>query len=452
MKYLFVSVALLFSACMPHLYPPQVTTPEHYLHAENFSQDTLSIDSCWWRLFGDPMLDSLINRALSNNRNLAVAASRIEEVRAERIVSRSQYLPQIEISRSAQGDRTKATGLKQSYALEASLSWEVSLFGTLRNTERSARAEIEAAEWAWRGMQLSVAAEVATTYFTLLEYERDLFLARRSSALRRESAALIDSMFRYGMSDGVALAQARSLVWSAEADIPRYERAIEQTRLSLFVLLGETPQPASSHGMGKALLLDHRPADIPVGLPAQLLTRRPDIREAHGNLLATAAKVGIAHSVRFPAITLTAQGGIASTSLKGLTSADPWAWSVAGSLVEPIFAFGKLKRAEQAAVKRYNQAALSYEQAVLTALSDVETALISIETYRQQTIRYSQLVAENDRIATMTQALYLNGLSDYQAVIDAQRSLYESQMQLVNLIAQQYINYVDLCKALGGGW
>ncbi|MBE6181168.1 MAG: efflux transporter outer membrane subunit [Rikenellaceae bacterium] len=452
MKYLFVLAALLLSACMPRLFPPQVAIHDHYIYAENFSQDTLSIDSCWWHLFGDSTLDSLIDRALANNRNLAIAASRVQEVRAERVVSRAQYLPQIGVGLSAQGNRTKTTGLEQSYSLEPSLSWEVSLFGALRHTERGARAQIESAEWAWRSMRLSVAAEVATTYFTLLEYERDLFLARRSTTLRRESAALIDSMFRYGMSDGVALAQARSLVHSAESDIPRYERAIEQTRLSLFVLLGETPRPAVLQGSGKPLLSDHRPVDIPVGLPAQLLMRRPDIRESRANLLVAATKVGIAHSARFPAITLTAQGGVASTSLKGLTAVDPWAWSSMGKLVEPVFAFGKLKRAEQASVERYKQAALAYEQTVLTALSDVEAALVSIDFYRLQTIQYSQLVAENDRIATMTQALYRNGFSDYLSVIDAQRELYDSQMQLVNLIAQQYINYINLCKALGGGW
>ena len=122
MKYLSVSAALLFSACMPRLLPPQVELADHYIHAENFSQDTLSVDSRWWQLFGDSVLDSLINRALVNNRNLAIAASRIQEVRAERIVSRGQYLPQIAFDLSAQGSRTKATGLELSYSLQPSIS------------------------------------------------------------------------------------------------------------------------------------------------------------------------------------------------------------------------------------------------------------------------------------------------------------------------------------------
>ena len=139
-------------------------------------------------------------------------------------------------------------------------------------------------------------------------------------------------------------------------------------------------------------------------------------------------------------------------SIKGLTAANPWAWEALGSIAEPVFGFGKLRRAEQAAMAAYTQSARSYEQTVLTAFADVEKALVAITTYRGQTDRTGELVLSNDRIATMTRALYRSGLSDYLDVIDAERSLYQTQMELVNLVAQQYINYVTLCKALGGGW
>ena len=210
-----------------------------------------------------------------------------------------------------------------------------------------------------------------------------------------------------------------------------------QTRLSLDILLGETPRRTDSAGAGLRLLTDYRPADIPVGLPSELLERRPDIMQARYDMLAAAAEVGIARGNRFPSIALTAKGGIASNSIKGLTSANPWAWDALGSLTLPVFNFGRLRRAEQAAMERYTQS---------------EQALVAIATYRRQTERYGELVLANDRIAAMTQALYRSGLSDYLDVIDAQRSLYQSQMEFVNLVAQQYINYVNLCKALGGGW
>ena len=393
-----------------------------------------------------------MERALTNNRDVAAAAARVEEARANLRNVRAQYLPQIGVGASAGGEYTPETKIVQSYAVEPTLSWELSLFGALRNAKRAAKAEIAASEWALAGVRLSLAAEVATTYFTLLEYERDLSIARQTLQLRRESAALIDSMFRYGMSDGVALEQARSLVYTAEADVPQYSRAVEQTWLSMGILLGETPSRVQLSGAGLRLLTDYRPAEIPVGLPSELLKRRPDIREAHFNILQAAARAGQARSARFPSISLTAKGGVASGSIKGLTAANPWAWDTLGSIAEPIFGFGKLRNAERAAMAAYTQSAKTYEQTVLTAFADVEKALVAITTYRDQTGRAGELVLSNDRIATMTRALYRSGLSDYLDVIDAERSLYQTQMELVNLVAQQYINYVTLCKALGGGW
>ena len=406
----------------------------------------------WWELFCDTTLDALVEQALANNRDVAVAAARVQQARANLKTVRAQYLPQIGAEATAEGEYTPETKIVQSYAVEPTLSWELSLFGALRNAKRAAKAEIAASEWALAGVRLSLAAEVATTYFTLLEYERDLSIARQTLRLRRESAALIDSMFRYGMSDGVALEQARSLVYTAEADIPQYCRAVEQTWLSMGILLGETPSRAQLSGAGLQLLTDYRPADIPVGLPSERLKRRPDIREAHINMLQAAAQAGQARSARFPSISLTAKGGVASSSIKGLTAANPWAWDALGSVAEPIFGFGKLRNAERAAMAAYTQSAKTYEQTVLTAFADVEKALVAIATYRSQTERTGELVLSNDRIATMTRALYRSGLSDYLDVIDAERSLYQSQMSHVNLVVQQYINYVTLCKALGGGW
>ena len=450
--YLIIIFAAFTAACTPRFYPPRVSVPDDYIYGRGFSEDTTRFGPEWWTLFGDTVLNNLVARALDNNRDVAVAASRVEEARLNLKSVRAQYLPQVGLGVTAEGEYTPATKIVQSYAVEPSLSWEVALFGQLRNAKRAAKAQIASSEWALRGVRLALAAEVATTYFTLLEYERDLAIARQSCALRRESAALIDSMFRYGMSDGAALEQARSLVYTAEADIPQYCRAVEQTWLSMGILLGETPSRAQLSGAGLQLLTDYHPADIPVGLPSELLKRRSDIREAHFNMLQAAAQAGQARSARFQSISLTAKGGVASSSIKGLTAANPWAWDALGSVAEPIFGFGKLRNAERAAMAAYTQSAKTYEQTVLTAFADVEKALVAITTYRSQTERTGELVLSNDRIATMTRALYRSGLSDYLDVIDAQRSLYQSQMEFVNLVAQQYINYVNLCKALGGGW
>ncbi len=444
-------ILLLSVACTPRLMPVRVPTYDSYVRAEGFAQDSILADGAWWTLFGDPTLDSLVRRALDNNRDIAAAAAAVEQARAQRAVARARFLPQFGAEVDAGADYDAQTKIVQSYAVEPTLQWEVSLFGALRQADRAARAALASSEWALRGMRLSVAAEVVTTYFTLLEYRSDLEIARRSRTLRSESAALIDSMFRYGMSDGMALEQARSLLYTAEADIPLYERSLVQTALSLNTLTGDVPQREVSaddfrFSAGRQL------PEIPVGLPSELLVRRPDIIQARYQVAEAAAKAGAARSARFPSLLLTAKGGIAAASIKGLTASNPWAWSVVGGLTEPIFAFGKLKRSEQAAIAQYDQAARNYEQTVLEAFADVEQALTTVRTYRTQLERVERLAEANERIAVMARALFRSGMTDYLDVIDAERNLYDSQKQLADLTTQQYVAYVGLCKALGGGF
>lgn len=452
MKRAILSLVICCTACVPQLYKPEPEVPVRYRHDAETSVCPLPHDIRWWKVFGDPVLDSLEERALLGNRDLASAASRVEAARLNLSAAAAPFLPQIGAGITAEADYLSSTKIVQKYSVEPTLSWEISLFGELRNTKRAALASVLSTEWAFRGVTLSLTAQVATTYFTLLQYERDLYIARRSYELRRESAALIDSMFRYGMSNSVALEQARSLVYTAAADIPQYTRAVEQTRQALGILLGQAPADDRPTGDGSRLASNRHPADIPAGIPSDLLHRRPDVMQAYFDLEEAAARVGIARARRFPSISLTAEGGVASTSVKGLVHGNPGAWSAALTLTEPIFAFGRLKRAEEIAREDYHQTVFAYEQAILQALADVEDALVSITTYREQTERTEQLVEANEAIARMTRALYESGMSAYLDVIDAERSLYESQMELVDLRAQQYINYVDLYKALGGGW
>lgn len=442
----------LLAACSPHLVPPAVEAPDAYLHAGRFRQDSLDLPARWWELFGDTTLNRLVERALAQNRDLQATAAAVAEARAGRIVARAALLPEVGASLSASADYDRETKITERYTLEPTLSWEIPLFGQLGQTERAQRAAIEASVWNYRAAGLALAAEVATSYFTLLQYERDLEIATRTAALRRESAALIDSMFRYGMASGIELRQARGQVSTAEADIPRYRGAIDEMRLTLNLLTGEPPQSFVASEEWTGLLTDRRPEALPIGVPAELVRRRPDILEAFFRLEEAAAEAHIARLDRFPGFRLTAGGGIGASSLKGLTRSNPFIWSAAGSIAQPIAGFGRLRGAERAAVERYNQAARSYEQQVLTAFSEVEKALSAIETDRLQTERYGELVASYGEIVRMAHALYRNGMVDYLDVMDAERTLYQSQMQLVDLVAGEYINYVALCKALGGGW
>lgn len=328
----------------------------------------------------------------------AVAYSRVEEADRQIAVARAGFLPSFGVGVSAEGDYNAETKIVQKYAVEPQMTWEVSLFGALRNSTRAARAELLSSQWALRGVMLSLTAEVATTYFQLLGYRRNLRIAERSYALRRESAALIDSMYRHGMANGVALQQARSGLYGrcryTHLSSGRGADAVDP----LHTVGRESAASAGCRG-GRTAHGGLPAGRRAVGLPSELLERRPDIMEAYYNMEAAACKARYARSVRFPSIALTGAGGVAGNTLKEMTSGKPWVWSAVGQITQPLFAFGKLKRTEQAAVEVYKQQVYAYEQTVIEAFADVEKALVSIETYRKQATRQAQLVLANSRIS-----------------------------------------------------
>jgi multidrug efflux system outer membrane protein len=186
-------------------------------------------------------------------------------------------------------------------------------------------------------------------------------------------------------------------------------------------------------------------------VPSELLYRRSDIASAYAQMVQSAAKAKMARIARLPTLSLTAEGGVVSSELSGILKGENWGWSALLSFAQPIYRFGALKGAEKAAVESYNQALYYYRQSFITALMDVENALVAIRTTREQAERYKSLIEANRRIATLSVALYKSGLSSYLEVIDAERTLYDAQMQYSNIIASQYIAYIELFKALGGG-
>ena len=448
-------VAITFAACSPRLAKPRLLSQKEYLFGDGFSRDSITIDEKWWQMFGDTTLNRLVERAIAQNKNIEIAASRIEEARRNLVVTRATYLPSISADLSAEGKYESATdNVAQSYKVLPQASWELPLFGSLRHATQGAKAQINYEAWQYRGVRLALEAEVATTYFTLLQYRQDLNIAKRSSELRREMVTLIDSLYQHGFASGVNMEQAYSLLYTAEADIPLYERAIAQTLLSLATLTGASPDTFINIGIERssAITNDYRPYDMAIGIPSDLLHRRPDVMSAYYTMQQAAANVGLARSARLPSITITLFGGAATDRISNLFSSKGWVADALASLAQPIYNFGALRNRELAAREVYRQSLLAYEQSYIEALSDVESALVAITSSREELLRYAGLVKSYRNIALMTYSLYRNGLSDYLDVIDAERSLYTSQMQFENLVAQQYINYITLCKALGGGY
>ncbi|MFI3280939.1 MAG: efflux transporter outer membrane subunit [Rikenellaceae bacterium] len=437
--------------CSLKLPEAQVELPEEYIYSRGYSTDDEPVSSKWWESFCDPTLNKLVISALRENRDLAAAAANVEASRHYLRVARAEFLPSLDFEAIADlTHEEKVT--EQEYTLAPTLEWEISLFGELRNTKRAAAAALLQEQWNFRGIWLSLTAEVATSYFTLLQYQRNLYIATRSYELRQKATALVDSMYSYGMSNGTDLMQAKSLVYAAKIEMQKYERAVAVTSLSLSTLLGELPQKIDCSGNGRALISDELPFDIPIGLPSSLLERRPDVMKSYFAMAEAAAKVGISRAERYPSITITGSGGIYASSLKGLTSGNPLLWSATGELIAPIFSWGSLRRKELIAREAYEASVKDYEQSIIEALSEVESALTTINTYSNECAASAALILANTKIVQNTSALYKSGLGDYLSVIDAERELYSSQISLVEVVSQQYINYINLFKALGGGW
>ncbi len=452
MRTLFTIFTALFLclSCTPHLSLPDVDIPSEYIYGDVATVD--SVNGYWWQIYGDDVLDSLERYALEHNKDLAVAASRIESARYNLALARTAFLPSVNAGLTAESEYKTSTGESHEFILQPTVSWSVSLFGALRNTKREAHAEYLSSIWAYRGVILSLSREVATAYFTILQCRRSLDIAERSHRLRVESAALIDSMVRYGTSTSLELDQARSLVYTAAADVAQYSRALAQARLSLATLLGETPQSLDNEIVYGRFSMEDMPKAIPAGIPSDLLRRRPDIMESYYALQAASARVGIARSNRFPSLNITGAGGVFGTTIKELFAGGYWAWSATGGLSQPLFNFGGLRNRERMAREAYNEAVLEYEQTILKALEEVESALVAIATYRTQAEEYIEYVEANGRIAELTEALYSIGMYNYLDVISTHQTWYESQLQLVDIVAQQYINYANLVMALGDGW
>ncbi len=444
--------ACVVVACNPQLVRPSVAVSSRYIYGEYFSQDTLDISAEWWRIFNDERLNALEAQALVVNNDLSVALSRVEQARLQLLTTRAGFLPSFAFGLSVKGDYDNVDKYSVEYDIGPSMSWEIGMAGRLKHSLGAARAEVLQSVWAYRGVVLSLTTELATAYFTLLQYERNLEIARQTYLLRRESLALVDSMFRYGMSAGLDVEQAKSLLYTAAADMAQYERAMNQTRLTINTLIGIPPHEVDETDIGLNLLTDFMPVDVPIGLPSDLLHRRPDVMESFYALVECGERVGVARAERFPTFSMTLSGGIASEKLKGLVSGMPFVWGASRSLAQPLFSFGRLKRNEESAREAYHQSISTYRQTIIEALADVEQALVAIETGNAQTERYAELVLANTAVARMTRALYDGGLSNYFDLLDAERTLYDSQMQLIDLVAQQYINYVTLFKALGGGF
>ena len=453
-KILFLALLTVFIAgCAvgPNFVKPVVTSPDKFRY--NYTGADTAYTLSWWELFNDPVLDSLIRTALRENRDVRIAAARIEEAFAAMKFNWADNWPRIGYEGNIQGNTINpvlyngSTDIKSTYYAAPVLSWEIDFWGKYRRATESARAEMFATEYAHRSIMISLISEVTSLYFQLLDYDNRLDISRSTLLTRREYLNIIQERYNKGIVAEIDLNQAQIQEAIAASAVPQYTRAVANTENTLSILLGRNPGPILR---GARLENQVVPPDIPPGLPSTLLEHRPDILQAEQMVASQNAMIGVAQAMRFPTFSLTALLGVASPELA--FSAASAAWSVSGTMLGPIFNFGKNKRRVDIERKRTEEAYLYYDQAALQAFRETEDALIAVTTLKDQLIAVERQRIAAENAYKLSKARYDEGVTSYLEVLDSERTLFDASLNASATLQQRLNSYVDLYKVLGGGW
>jgi multidrug efflux system outer membrane protein len=449
----FIAVALLplllLTGCSlgPKYKRPAFQPPANFYTETEVKQISMA-DLAWWDLFKDMVLQGLIREALQNNYDLQVAVARVEEERDLLGVARSQYYPQVAYDGNISGQTSRLVPNHTYYSYSFTTFWEIDLFGRIRKLNEAQRAVYFSSEEARRDVRLLVMAEVARGYFQLRALDEQIEIAERTVKSFQETLDIFQHKFEGGEASGLEVARAQAGLSNVASTIPDFERQIVAQENALSLLLGRNPGPIAR---GATLAEQNDPPEVPAGLPATLLERRPDLREAEQNLIAANANVGVAKANFFPTISLSGLFGGISPQLSELTGAGK-AWSLAGDFTGPIFTGGRLKNQYHASLAQRDQAKISFEKAVTQAFGEVSTSLSAHEklakAYREQ-LTSAEAYRESVRLSTIR---YDSGLANYLEIVDAQIQMYPAESAVVNYDLGRKLALVDLYRALGGGW
>ena len=452
------TLCLLPTGCSlaPDITPPAMDMPDVWSGTAVQDENSEALSVHWWKRFDDPVLNRLIDEAFAHNRDLSAALARVAYARAQLGLSRAEQFPQL--SGQAVAQPTYVNGALMTnqapYSAAFSASWELDLWGKYRNASAAARARLNASHAAWSALRLTLAGQVASAYFQLRSLDLQLATAERTLASRQAALTINQARYKEGLISELDLTQAQTVVETARTALFRTRTAIESAEGSLAALLGRSPRAILQEHLERGQDLDVLPAPpvIPAGVPATLLTRRPDLLEAEQNLVAANADVGVARAAWLPSISLTGALGVISPQLADLFRDPLDTHSYGGSASVPLLDFGRVRSGVEAAQAQLKEQYAAYEQAILNAFSDVRGALSAQ--------RESALVVDSleRQVQQFRQALHLarlrydNGYSPYLDVLDAERSLFQSEMDLATARSDRLVSIVKVCMALGGGW
>jgi outer membrane protein, multidrug efflux system len=447
-----VFLALVVSGCMlgPSLEKP-VLPVETQFRFDSIAGDSM-INLAWWELFSDPVLDSMIYIALEHNQDILIGMSRVEQAYAVLGISKADIFPQFGYDISGIYGKPDPAGTGGDAGALVNITpnvyWELDFWGKVRRSNQSARAEIAASEEALRLVQIGIICAVADGYFQLLDYDQRLDIARHTWKTRKESLWIIEQRFQKGIVPEIDLNQAQQQEAIAATAIPVYERAVAQTENYLNILLGQNPR-----NIDRGLLEEQGvPPVIPVGIPSELLQRRPDLVQAEQLFYAETARIGVMQAMRFPSFSITGALGVASSDLSTLLSSDALLYNVGGSILGPIFNWGKNKRRVEIQKETARQALYRYEQSVLNAFREVDNALVDVNTYGREVASRERQKQAAINAARLSRARYDGGQAAYLEVLDTERSLFSAELETAAARGALLSSYLYLYKALGGGW
>jgi multidrug efflux system outer membrane protein len=421
------------------------------------SEPTISIDSVanldWFDLLQDAELRKLVETALGQNRDVRVALASIAEFRAQYGATRGALFPRIDLNAEGGTQKTVFGSFGASkfdvVRAAADLQWEIDFWGRIRRATEAARADLLAREENQRAVVLSLVSDVATAYLELRELDVDLEISKRTLASNEETLRLARRRFEQGLISELDVRQFESEVANPAARVADFERQIVQKENQLSVLVGQNP---GAIARGRPLTEALAPLAIPAGLPASLLERRPDVRQAEQELHAAMARIGVAKGALMPTLTLTGEYGTQSQDFSNLFQNSTEVYQLFGGISFPLFTGGQVGKQVDAARARAEQARYSYEQTVLLALRDVNDALVGVRASRDVTAAQDRQTEALRAAYRLADRRYQNGISNYLDVLDAQRSLFAAELSLAGAQRQQLAAAVQLYKALGGGW
>ena len=412
----------------------------------------------WWEQFGDPVLNGLIETALRENRDIRIAAARVDQFVGALVSTRSQSLPQL--GYGADASRAQASRVGQPpippgadnqftlYQASLGASWQIDLFGRVRRLSEAAQAQVYASEQAQRGVVLSVVTSVATSYIGLRALDRQLEIARSTAGNFGETARIFDLRFKAGIVSQTEVVQIRSQYQQALTAIPAFEQAIAAQENLISILLGRNPAPIPR---GKSIDQLVAPL-IPADLPSALLQRRPDIMQAEQNLVAANANIGATRALYYPTLSLTGALGSTSTAFGNFLTGPASVWLLAAGLTGPIFTSGAIEGQVGTAEAQERQALGFYQQTILNAFRETNDALVGSQKKIEEVAMQRQRVDALREFARLSRLKFDKGVAGYLEVLIAENELFAAELASASLLAARYAQLVGVYQAMGGGW